>query len=204
MAPLLSRVGAFPCLVLMAGSPVLADPAVPVDVPAVEPTNYPGDWVVPQDYPPDSLLNRQGGIAAFTLDVDRTGKPIDCTITKTSGHTSLDTRTCELVLERARFKPARDSKGKAVAGTYSNRVRWVVPGSSLLDDEGLPSMVVETMVSSAGILESCSVRKRDQLFDSAPDPCAMQPIGSQVMPADAKRPRMIVRMKQTMEFEEVR
>ena len=39
----------------------------------------------------------------------------------------LDEATCELVTRRARFDPAKNNQGRAVAGNYSSAVRWQLP-----------------------------------------------------------------------------
>ncbi|WP_440980150.1 TonB family protein [Sphingomonas pseudosanguinis] len=58
--------------------------------------------------------------------VDNTGEPRRCVVLQSSGEALLDQSTCRLMLEKARFDPARNRKGRAVAGVYwSPRVRWM-------------------------------------------------------------------------------
>ncbi|WP_425326506.1 TonB family protein [Sphingomonas pseudosanguinis] len=58
--------------------------------------------------------------------VDNTGEPRRCVVLQSSDEALLDQSTCRLMLEKARFDPARDRKGRAVAGVYrSPRVRWM-------------------------------------------------------------------------------
>ena len=76
------------------------------------------------DYP---LAARRAGLEGtvyFRLDIDAEGRPSACTITQSSGHAVLDDATCPLLMKRARFNPARDDTGKAVAGSWNSRFRW--------------------------------------------------------------------------------
>jgi TonB family protein len=68
-----------------------------------------------------------------------------CTVTSSSGSASLDAATCRIMTERARFIPARDRRGRAVADSLSARVRWVLPedGEPLARDDsaGLAALI---------------------------------------------------------------
>lgn len=92
-----------------------------------EPIGNPGEWVATDDYPESALSAERTGITGFRVQVDTAGQVSNCEIAESSGHNDLDSATCALVSERARFKPALDQGGKAVSGTYTNRVRWQVP-----------------------------------------------------------------------------
>lgn len=102
-------------------------PAPPSGATSATPTGSPGAWVTTNDYPTNALRAEAQGTTAFRLDIGSNGLVTGCTITDSSGSQELDTATCQLVTRRARFVPARDPQGRAVAGTYSNRVRWVIP-----------------------------------------------------------------------------
>lgn len=90
------------------------------------PTGNPGEWATTIDYPPAAMFNRQEGIVAFKLVVNNDGTPSQCTIVESSGHPVLDTKTCELMMDRARFAAAGD-EGYTVKNTYQNRVSWNLP-----------------------------------------------------------------------------
>jgi protein TonB len=94
---------------------------------APKPMSYPGSWVMTADYPADSLRANEQGSTGFTVTVDTQGRVKDCRISASSGSPRLDETTCRLVTQRARFTPATDSKDNPIEGTYSNRVRWVLP-----------------------------------------------------------------------------
>lgn len=92
------------------------------------PTNHPGYWATGEDYPFVSLGNEITGATSFSLTVNPLGKPIRCVVTASSGSKDLDDRTCALTISRGQFFPARSASGRAVVGTYSSRVNWVIPG----------------------------------------------------------------------------
>lgn len=93
----------------------------------VRPKGNPASWVTSDDYPTDALIKEKSGTVAFKLVVTKWGSVADCQITSSSGSTDLDEATCEKVVVRAKFYPATDKDAKSIAGTYSNRVRWIVP-----------------------------------------------------------------------------
>ncbi|HYD36402.1 MAG TPA: energy transducer TonB, partial [Allosphingosinicella sp.] len=55
------------------------------------------------------------------------GRVTDCTVTASSGSAALDSATCRLMKQRARFTPARDSDGHPTSDSVSNAIRWVLP-----------------------------------------------------------------------------
>jgi protein TonB len=86
----------------------------------------PGSWVTPSDYPAKAMSDRAQGNAEFRLSVDTSGRADACGILASSGSQELDVATCELILARARFKPAIGPDGKPVRFEYSSAVRWTV------------------------------------------------------------------------------
>ncbi|HYJ83565.1 MAG TPA: energy transducer TonB [Allosphingosinicella sp.] len=80
-----------------------------------------------QDYPAEAVAAREQGMVGFTLDVGPDGRAMRCEVTRTSGSPSLDATTCRLLRSRARFTPATDAKGQAVADTIRGRIVWVLP-----------------------------------------------------------------------------
>lgn len=109
----------------------------------LKPMGSPGAWVGDDDYPPAAMRYGMTGITAFRLTVDPSGKPVRCDITSSSGFDVLDTTTCERLMAKARFTPARDKAGRPVAAGYSNRVRWMMPdGAQIPVSESLMSLVL--------------------------------------------------------------
>lgn len=87
----------------------------------------PGNWATTNDYPARALREEREGTTGFRVSVGPDGRVTDCQITSSSGHADLDQATCDNVRRRARFTPATDGEGNPTTGSYSNRVRWVIP-----------------------------------------------------------------------------
>ena len=79
------------------------------------------------DYPPKALENNWQGSVIVKVHVGTNGRVRSCRIVKSSGHNALDIKTCEIVLLRARFTPARDSNGNAVEDDVElPRIQWLI------------------------------------------------------------------------------
>jgi protein TonB len=79
------------------------------------------------DYPAAARRARHSGTSVHALAIDVRGRVTGCTVTQSSGHALLDATTCRILQRRFRFAPAR-LNGKPVAGTYTFRMRWPLPG----------------------------------------------------------------------------
>jgi TonB family protein len=120
---------------LITGPPAIETVALPpppltsvfFDGKPASPAGNPGLWVTTNDYPPRALREERAGTVGFRLTIDPFGRVSACDITSSSGSPDLDEVTCTLVTQRARFNPAKDNKGKATTGSYSSRVRWIIP-----------------------------------------------------------------------------
>jgi protein TonB len=78
------------------------------------------------DYPSSAIRSGASGTTRITLSVDASGRATGCTVSGSSGNSSLDSTACSLAQRRFRFTPAtRD--GQNVAGSYSQSIRWVLP-----------------------------------------------------------------------------
>jgi TonB family protein len=84
-----------------------------------------------QDYPAQAIRDFEQGNVGFRLEIGVDGTPTDCLVTASSGSINLDTATCRLLMERARFRPARDAQGRAVSDRYSGRILWRMPSDSV-------------------------------------------------------------------------
>ena len=91
------------------------------------PRNGPIGWITNNDYPGSALRREEEGTARYSLTIGANGRVEDCRITGSTGSSQLDAATCRFIERRARFDPAKDADGKAVAGTYSGQVTWQIP-----------------------------------------------------------------------------
>ncbi|MEP3050540.1 MAG: TonB family protein [Erythrobacter sp.] len=109
-------------------NPGLGEAVTPiVEIVGASPSNSPSRWVRDSDYRAIWIRRGMSGTARFNLDIDRSGRVTDCTITRSTGHAALDTATCALVSKRARFDAAQNSAGATVSGTYSSSINWQIP-----------------------------------------------------------------------------
>lgn len=84
-------------------------------------------YVSDEDYPSNAARNEEQGTTRFRLAVGPDGKVKDCTVTGSSGSSALDSTTCRLMKQRARFTPARNDRGEFTSDTVASAIRWVLP-----------------------------------------------------------------------------
>jgi TonB family protein len=107
-------------LALIALAPAPASRATPARAAL---TSYFSD----DDYPASAMRAEEEGNVSFNLTISREGTVSDCVITSSSGSAALDETTCRVLRERARYTPAMDARGHAVAGSDNGRVTWRLP-----------------------------------------------------------------------------
>ncbi|MEL7701388.1 MULTISPECIES: TonB family protein [Sphingomonadales] len=93
-----------------------------------KPTN-PEEWITAHDYPAAAISNEDEGRVTFKLSVSPEGTVTGCKTTGGTAPDNLKQLTCQLVRERARFKPASNSKGDPAEGTYEATVAWEIPAA---------------------------------------------------------------------------
>src|SRR6476659_11058363 len=71
----------------------------------------PQPWFEFKDYPMDAFEKSWEGLTRFQLLIAPDGKIASCSIVGSSGHPSLDEKTCYLATKRAKFRPARRPGG---------------------------------------------------------------------------------------------
>jgi TonB family protein len=135
------------------------------------PLGNPGTWATTADYPTEALREEVEGIVGFRLNIDAGGVPTGCEVVSTSGSLLLDATTCALVQIRARFRPGRDAKGKPQVGTYSGRVRWVIPRDdtfgprdAAFTEDGRPRAFVSRIkfiIETDGSISNCVIESQD-------------------------------------------
>ena len=73
------------------------------------------------------MRNEEQGTTRFRLAVGANGQVTECSVIGSSGSSALDSATCRLMKQRARFVPARDSHDKATTDSVTSAIRWVLP-----------------------------------------------------------------------------
>lgn len=114
--------------------PVPVPAPVPVPVPAPAPVKVTaakakatlGSLVTQGDYPEAAAERGESGTTGFTLNVGTDGSVTGCRVTSSSGSSTLDRATCNIMKRKARFTPAVDSDGKPTTDTHNNRIKWVL------------------------------------------------------------------------------
>ena len=84
-------------------------------------------YVADSDYPALAIAAHEEGTTRFRLNIGTDGTVTTCTVTASSGSTALDDTTCRIMVERARFTPARDARGRAVTDSVVSAIRWILP-----------------------------------------------------------------------------
>jgi protein TonB len=79
------------------------------------------------DYPQRALSAEEQGTTAVSLTIGPNGRVSGCSVTSSSGSSSLDSTTCSILTRRARFTPAKDQNGQPISDTTTARIRWVLP-----------------------------------------------------------------------------
>jgi protein TonB len=82
--------------------------------------------VTADDYPSRAYREEREGVVGFRLDYDVSGKPTNCSVTRSSGSPDLDSTACSLLMRRGKFKPGTQN-GQPVAGSFSSAFRWQLP-----------------------------------------------------------------------------
>lgn len=77
------------------------------------------------DYPADAVKMQQEGSSQFRLMIDEKGLIAGCDVVVPSGIPVFDAMGCQVIKKKARFKPARDSRGNPVRSTVlTPPVNW--------------------------------------------------------------------------------
>jgi protein TonB len=76
------------------------------------------------DYPRAALEARQSGTVFLRFVVAPNGRVSECAVTRSSGSPALDRTTCRLIMERFRYRPARDSEGRPTFDTIRGEHVW--------------------------------------------------------------------------------
>lgn len=119
-APLPPSTGTLPKATIPAPKPVI--PSRAATGPTIQTIGF-GD----ADYPDAALRAGESGVTQVRVTVGANGRASDCSVTRSSGSTSLDRAACRLVESRSRFTPATDTAGGKVGQTMTLPITWRLP-----------------------------------------------------------------------------
>ncbi len=110
-------------------------------------------------YPQRALVNEEQGVTRVVIKVEANGRPVACTVAKSSGSNRLDEQSCKSFLERARFEPARDDAGLAVPGVYRGPVIFELRplNDRISKDATYVGYSVSVSFDKAGNVDKCGV-----------------------------------------------
>ncbi|MFL6731427.1 MAG: energy transducer TonB [Sphingomicrobium sp.] len=81
------------------------------------------------DYPAAAQAAGAEGTAQAQLTIGPDGRVVGCNLTRSTGNSSLDSATCNILKRRAKFTPARDSNGQPTTDTVSTPpIVWRLEG----------------------------------------------------------------------------
>lgn len=112
-------------------APVVRPPPPPPPVKKVPPRSAVGNLAGlfdADDYPESARRREEQGAVTVRLTVGTNGRVTNCNVTSSSGSRALDSTTCRILSNKARFRPATDNRGEPVVDTVSQRIRWVLEG----------------------------------------------------------------------------
>lgn len=115
-------------VVVRAAAPAPAPVAAPTVSKAAGPKGNPADWITNDDYPSDALSAEASGTTRIRWDIGTNGRVENCTVTSSSGNSSLDRAACSALTRRGRYSPALDQSGQPIRVVGQTRnVRWQMP-----------------------------------------------------------------------------
>ena len=84
-----------------------------------------------KNYPRESLRRGEQGRVGFQLTFEADGSLTGCAITQSSGFTTLDDGTCEMLALSAKIEPPRDAQGRRVGTVRSGYIDWKLPANGI-------------------------------------------------------------------------
>ncbi len=154
----------------MVGSAFLASLAI-ISAGAAQAAVLQGGWITEADYPASAKAAGEQGAARVRFLISTGGSVSECNVVQSSGSPALDSRTCELLLQRFRFAAARDASGKPVEEWRTQKISWKLPADAAASTAYATARLktdVKVDVAKDGGIESCEVIKQsgDPKFDA--------------------------------------
>lgn len=85
-----------------------------------------GGRIRDSDYPLEEGERGVGGTVGVRFVVAVDGRVPSCQVTRSSGSRLLDDTTCRLIVQRFRYRPARDARGRPFQSVIVQNETWVV------------------------------------------------------------------------------
>jgi hypothetical protein len=93
---------------------------------AATPLTNPRRWLQAKDFPINVMSKGASADVHLRLMIDASGNPSECHVQRATNAPELTQLVCQLMMKRARFKPAIDSTGKPVATYFIRSSVWLV------------------------------------------------------------------------------
>jgi hypothetical protein len=94
-----------------------------------------------EDYLAEALRNEQQGKVGIAWWVETDGKVRECRVILPSPSSLLNGHSCDLILRRAQYEPARDGQGNPIRSVLTTRFVWALPEWQLtLDARAMPAV----------------------------------------------------------------
>lgn len=89
-----------------------------------KPLGDPQNWITSSDYPSSAVYAGLQGNTRILYAIGVDGRAADCRVVLSSGNKDLDASACRNIIASARFDPAQDSAGRAVASHRIGTINW--------------------------------------------------------------------------------
>lgn len=108
--------------------PPPAPPAPPSQARSATPRNQ-SRWAgrIQGDYPSRAQRAEEQGVVRMSITVGPDGRVQACTVTGSSGSSTLDDAACRGMQRYARYNPALNAAGNPISDTLSQSIRYVLP-----------------------------------------------------------------------------
>lgn len=109
-------------------APPPAPPPPPSQARGATPDNL-NSWAgrIQGDYPSSALRRDEAGTVTMRITVGANGRVSACTVTGSSGSSSLDDAACRGMQRYARYNPALNAAGNEISSTTTQSIRYVLP-----------------------------------------------------------------------------
>lgn len=94
--------------------------------PGFDPNGVTRSWITQEDYPLAAIKAKAESSVRITWKITVLGFATDCKVIESSGNADLDFTSCDLIMRRARYKPAQDQYGMSMESQATRTIKWVL------------------------------------------------------------------------------